>query len=97
VTHADLDLNDDERRCARKKFVRHVYFMDHIEVFYVPSIKGIITRSVNAEREFRLPAGSIRVGTYAHPFDGDAFLGDLDDVLAKQRVDRASIQRTPAV
>jgi hypothetical protein len=119
---SDLDpLNEEETRCARRKFTRHLFVLGHIEVFFVPSIRGIITRSVNAQREFRLPPGSILIGTYAHPNpkpesgsgrhdtrsvnDGrlvgaphvDDFLGDLDDVLAKQRVIHASRNIAPAV
>jgi hypothetical protein len=78
----DLDpLNEEETRCARRKFTRHLYSLEHIEVFFVPSIRGIITRSVNVQREFRLPQGSIRVGIYAYSH------------ISQQQPDRSITQR----
>lgn len=76
-------LSDEERRCARQKFWRSLRYLRHIEMFYVPSIRGVISRSIGAKHVFRLPLGSIPIGVYQFPFPADDFLGDLDDVLAQ--------------
>jgi hypothetical protein len=84
-----LPLNSEERWCAGRKFARSMH-LEHIEVYWVPSIRGIIVRSINATRIFRLPAGSISVGVYAQPFKTEDFLNDLEDVLAKLAATRTA-------
>jgi hypothetical protein len=75
-------LTADERWCAGRKFARSMH-LEHIEVYWVPSIRGIIVRSINATRIFRLPEGTISVGVYAQPFKTEDFLSDLEATLAK--------------
>jgi len=83
------DLTREERWCAGRKFSRNATNLAHFEMYWVPSIRGVIARSVNATREFRLPPGTISIGIYTHPFSVEDFLGDLEDILAKQRAQRA--------
>ena len=79
---ATLLLSSEERWCAGRKFARSMH-LEHFEVYWVNSIRGIIVRSINATRIFRLPAGTVSVGVYASPFKTEDFLDDLEGVLAK--------------
>jgi hypothetical protein len=57
--------------------------MEHFEVYWVPSIRGIIMRSIGAKNIFRLPAGTVSVGVYSRPFKAEDFLEDLEACLVK--------------
>jgi hypothetical protein len=76
-------LTAEERSCAEKKFARSMKFLEHVEMYWVPSIRGIVARTVGATREFKLPVGSVSIGIYMNPFPTAEFIGDLEDTLAK--------------
>lgn len=75
-------LTDEERWCAGRKFSRSQH-LEHIEMYWVPTIRGVIARTIGATREFRLPPGAISIGIYTPPFNVETFLGDLEDLLVK--------------
>jgi DNA-binding IclR family transcriptional regulator len=75
-----------ERRQCKRQFGTALANLSHVRMYWTPSGRRILARAVAAERKFTLPADALLIGTYAHPFNTDDFLGDLDDLLAKLRV-----------
>jgi hypothetical protein len=76
-----------ERRRLKRQFSMTLANKGHVEIYWTPSGKRIIARTVAAadvgSRRTALPDDVHLVGTYAHPFNVNDFLGDLDDLLTK--------------
>ena len=60
--------------------------LEAADAYWCPDRQAVVYRSTSTHRRFSIPAGSVWVGTYAHPFSAQAFLSDLADVLARIQV-----------
>lgn len=82
-----------ERRRLKRQFSMTLVNREHVEIYWTPSGKRIIARTVAAAdkglRRRVLPDDAHLVGTYAHPFNVNDFLGDLDDLLTKLAISSA--------
>lgn len=76
-------LSPEERAAIRRRFVILLCNFQCMEMWWCPIRSRLILRSPAAQKKQRLPSTARKIGLYTHPFGADAFLGDLDDVLAK--------------
>lgn len=76
-----------DRRAVKSQFSMSCANLDQFHAYWLPSAKTLVARSIACRRRFRVPPGAIHVGTYANPCSADAFLDDLDCVLATLEAD----------
>lgn len=74
-----------ERAALRRYFVKALCSLQRMDLYWCAERRRIVVRSPLARKRHAIPPGAKLVGTYAHPFPADDFLGDLDDTLAKYR------------
>lgn len=81
-----------DRAAIRAQFQMSLANLDSFHAFWCPQAKRLFARSTARAPEASyaaargsppLPQSAIHVGTYSNPFPADAFLGDLDAVIAK--------------
>lgn len=75
-----------ERANFRRQFVIALVNLRHLNVYWSPSERRILSRAVHVVKRHTLPADAVDVGTYAHPFEGDKFIGDLEALLVRLEV-----------
>ena len=84
-----------DRRAVKSQFSMSCANLAEFRAYWTPGARKLVARSVSCQREFRIPADAILVGLYAHPFNADAFLADLDCVLAN--LERQQAGRVAAI
>lgn len=82
------------RAAIRSQFSMSLANLGAFVAFWLGQPDRFVARSVSCTRRFRIPDGAHRIGTYEAPFSPDAFLEDLDDLLA--RLDRDARQAEAA-
>lgn len=83
-----------DRAAIRSQFSMTLANLGAFTAFWLGHPDRFVARSVSCTRRFRIPEGARRIGTYEAPFSPDAFLEDLDDLLA--RLDRDARQAAAA-
>lgn len=81
------DLSLIERRRYKRQFTMTLANLSHVEMYWSPSRRRVLARAAKCSRRFTLPLDAMLIGEYAHPFNVNDFLGDLDDLLAKIEFD----------
>ena len=71
------------RAAIRSQFSMTLANLGAFTAFWLGQPDRFVARSVSCTRRFRIPEGAHRIGTYEAPFSPDAFLEDLDDLLAR--------------
>lgn len=79
-------LTSSERQRIRQHFTRRLCSCGHALIYWLPSKRTIAARAVGVGKAWKLPAGAELIGEYAHPFPGNEFLGDLDALIERLRV-----------
>lgn len=79
-------LSETEQRLARRKLKQRFKMIlaniARVQIYWSPSKARILARATSRTRNgWALPADATLIGTYQHPFNGNDFLDDLDDVL----------------
>lgn len=85
-----------EKRTYKRQFAMSLANMAHLRIYWSPTTRRIYARRVNAKLHFPLLPDAHLVGTYTHPFNGDDFLGDLDDLIAKLNFPTAAVEQRAA-
>lgn len=70
------------RRAMKSQFSMSCSNLAEFRAYWIGDPERFLARSVACQRAFRIPAGAVEIGVYAHPFNPDAFLADLDCVIA---------------
>lgn len=83
-----------DRAAMRSQFSMCLANLVAFTAYWLGQPDRFVARSVSCTRRFRVPDGAHRIGTYEAPFSPDAFLEDLDDLLA--RIDRDARQAAAA-
>jgi hypothetical protein len=77
-----------EQRRFKRHFTMTLCNLSQVDLYWTPSGRRVIARALGAERKpLPLPTDARLIGTYAHPFNVNDFLGDLDDLIAKLDID----------
>lgn len=77
------------RAKMRSQFSMTIANLGAFRAFWIGNPERFLARSMSCTRQFRIPDGARLIGTYEQPFRPDAFLEDLDDVLAQLDHDAA--------
>lgn len=78
-----------DRRQVKSQFSMSACNLPEFKAYWLPEKRKMLARSIACQRQFRIPADAIEIGLYAHPFNADAFLADLDCVIASLDIQRA--------
>ncbi len=71
-----------ERREMKSQFSMSCANLGEFRAYWIGDPARFLARSVSCQRKFSIPARAIEIGLYVAPFDPEAFLADLDCVLA---------------
>lgn len=71
-----------DREQVRQQFTMSLANLGEFRVYWVPGVRRILARSISCRRQFRVPDGSILVGTYGEPCAPGVMFRDLDSLLA---------------
>lgn len=80
-----MPLLPDERAALRRYFVMALCSLQRMDLYWWPAKRRILARSPVAVKKHRLPETAALIGAYAHPFNADDFLGDLEALIERQR------------
>lgn len=81
-----------DRRAVKSQFSMSCANLAEFRAYWTPGARKMVARSVSCQREFRIPADAILIGLYAHPFNADQFLADLDCVIATHERQQAGLR-----
>jgi hypothetical protein len=81
-------LSMEERRLLGNSFSSTLVKLSHVTLYWDPRKRRILARVAVGKQRHPLPAGVHAIGTYAHPFPTNTFLGDLNDLLERLEVEQ---------
>lgn len=73
-----------DRAKVRSQFTMSLANLGEFLVYWVPSMRRILARSISCSRQFRVPEEALLVGAYAAPCSVREFLDDLDELIQRQ-------------
>jgi hypothetical protein len=84
-----VPLYDHEQ--VRQQFTMSLANLGEFRVYWVPSHRRVLMRSISCRRQFRVPDGATLVGTYGEPCAPAVLFRDLDRLLAPHAPERQEV------
>ena len=72
-----------DRQAIRSQFSMSLANLGEFRVFWLPHLRRIVCRSISCTRHFRIPEGSLEVGTFSGPCKMADFFEALDFVVLR--------------
>lgn len=72
-----------DRQAIRSQFSMSLANLGEFRVFWLPHLRRIVCRSISCTRHFRIPEGSLEVGTFSDPCKMADFFEALDFVVLR--------------
>lgn len=77
-----------DRAAIRQQFTMSLANLGEFRVYWLPSLRRIVVRSVSCRRQFRVPDDAILVGTYSDACPPADFFAALDEIIVRGHGER---------